>query len=204
MWLNGRAEGISWTDVYVKGGLAIGAYARNSLAEHRAEQGNLEGVTVEPVGDWDDPTAVLTGEWGSDQYAKGEVYSQKPTDAHFQEVQLRLRHVLTAGSCTGYEFIFRPLKSDQAYVEIVRWGGQIGTWKSLARAEGAQYGVGDGDIVEATIVGSSLTAYISGIEVLTAEDDVYSTGAPGIGFNFGCGHTNVDHGFRSFEAHTFD
>lgn len=205
MWLNGRTDGISWTDVYVEGGLAIGAYARNSLAEHRAEQGNLEGgAEVAPVGDWDDPTAVLTGEWGSDQYAKGEVYSQKPTAEFFQEVQLRLRHVLTAGSCTGYEFIFRPLKTDEAYVEIVRWGGAIGTWKSLARVAGDGYGVGDGDIVEATAIGSRLTAYINGVEVLSADDDVYTSGAPGIGFNFGCGHSNVDHGFRSFEAHTFD
>src|SRR5262245_3845701 len=69
MWLNGKADAISWTDVDVAQGAAIGAYARNSVAEHRAEQGNLEGVATEAVGDYDDPTAVLTGEWGADQYA---------------------------------------------------------------------------------------------------------------------------------------
>lgn len=203
MWLNGKADAIDWTDVYVQAGAAIGAYARNSVAEHRAEQGNLDGVAAEAVGDYDDPTAVLTGEWGPDQYAKAEVFSRNATDDYFQEVQLRVRHVLKPGAITGYEFIFRTSKTEKAYAEIVRWDGAIGTWKSLSRAEGSRYGVQDGDIVEATIIGSKLTAYINGVEVLTAEDDTYSAGAPGIGFNFGCGDTNVDHGFRSFEVHTF-
>ena len=35
-------------------------------------------------------------------------------------------------------------------------------------------------------------------------DDKIKSGAPGIGFNFGVGNTNVDHGLRSFEVHSYD
>src|SRR5205085_6170549 len=128
---------------------------------------------------------------------------QNPTNEFFQEVQIRLRFSIRANFCAGYEFIFRPLKTEDAYLEIVRWNGVIGDWKSLARTVGADVGVADGDVVEATVVGNVLTAYINGEEIVSVVDDAISDGAPGIGFNFGCGHTNVDHGFRSFEAQTF-
>jgi hypothetical protein len=45
---------------------------------------------------------------------------------------------------------------------------------------------------------------VNGVEVLSATDDVYKTGNPGIGFNFGCGNTYVDHGFSAYEVETFD
>src|SRR5262245_2826006 len=75
MWLNGRSDGVAWTDVFTKDGLALGAYARNSVIERRAEQGNLpteDGAEEEaaPEGDWDDPTAILSGEWGPTQIGK--------------------------------------------------------------------------------------------------------------------------------------
>jgi hypothetical protein len=208
MWLNGRSDGVDWTDVYVEDGLARGCYARNSLSERRAEQGNLPpeeeaGANVAPVGDWDDPTAILSGEWGPNQYAEGVVFAQNPTEQYFQEVQIRLRFSLRANFCAGYEFIFRPLQSENAYLEIVRWNGVIGDWKSLAREVGVQYGVKDGDVVGASVVGNLLTAFINGAEVVSVADAAITDGAPGIGFNFGCANTNVDHGFRSFEAHTY-
>jgi hypothetical protein len=33
---------------------------------------------------------------------------------------------------------------------------------------------------------------------------VFGEGAPGVGFNFFVGDTNVDHGFTSFEVETWD
>jgi len=203
MWLNGLADAIDWTDVVVKEGIAYGAYARNSAAEFRAEQGNLEAEQAAPVGDWDDPTAMLTGEWGADQYLSGTAFIRNPTEEYFQEIQLRARWTLRPKFCTGYEFIFRALDTEAAYVEIVRWGGAIGTWKSLGRAEGSAVGIKDGDFLEACIVGNTLTQTINGRDVLTVTDDVLATGAPGFGFNFGVGHTNVDHGLTSFGADTY-
>jgi hypothetical protein len=40
--------------------------------------------------------------------------------------------------------------------------------------------------------------------VISATDDVFKTGSPGVGFNFFVSTTNVDHGFTSFEVHTYE
>ena len=53
----------------------------------------------DPVGDYDDPTAVLSGEWGRNQHGKGLVYSRNPTEKYFQEVQIRLRHTIRPNFC---------------------------------------------------------------------------------------------------------
>jgi hypothetical protein len=59
-------------------------------------------------------------------------------------------------------------------------------------------------LVEATIDGNVLRGFINGAEVISAADDTYDAGSPGIGFNFGVGDTNVDHGFTYFEVDTYD
>jgi hypothetical protein len=66
MWLNGRKDGIDWCDVLVRDGVAFGEVSRNRAAERRAEQEKLGAGAAQdaPVGDYDDPTAVLTGSWG--------------------------------------------------------------------------------------------------------------------------------------------
>jgi hypothetical protein len=207
IWLNGRADGIDWIDVISKNGVGYGAVSRMGVPERRIEQGNLEGSTPEeaaPEGDYDDPTAVLTGTWGRDQYAKGTVYSKNPTDEYFQEVQFRLRHVMTPQFCRGYEVFWRCLKTEDGYAEIVRWDGKVGDWTSLKRFAGPQYGVEHGDLIEASIVGNVLKGFINGVEVISVTDDTYADGAPGIGFNFGVADTNVDHGFSYFEVDTYD
>ena len=170
-----------------------------NVAEQRAEQGNLEGEEA-PLGDYDDPTAVIGGEWGPNQHGKGVVFCENPTDEYFQEVQIRLRTTIEPNSCTGYEVFFRALKTDAAYAEIVRWDGAIGKWASLARHVGIEYGVGDGDVIEATIEGNVLKGFINGKEVITATDDVYANGCPGVGFNFGCGDTGPEHGFSELRG----
>src|SRR5207248_8886389 len=132
MWLNGRKDGVDWADVVAKGGVAYGGETRMDVAERRAEQGNLdqsgdaddEGSA--PLGDYDDPTAVLSGEWGRNQHGKGRIYSKDPTEEYFQEVQIRLRHTIRPNWCAGYEIFFRCLKNDASYAEIVRWNGPGG------------------------------------------------------------------------------
>src|SRR6201995_4773108 len=105
MWLNGRADAIDWSDCISGNGVGYGAVSRMGVAEKRAEQGNLdeESDGSAPLGDYDDPTAVLTGEWGADQYGRAVVFSQNPTDEYFQEVQFRLRHTMRPHFCSGYE-----------------------------------------------------------------------------------------------------
>ena len=207
IWLNGRKDGIDWADVVTSDGEVYGAVTRMAVAERRVEQGNLAPTTTggdAPEGDYDDPTAVLAGPWGRNQYAKAEVFSRKPTDQYFQEVEIRLRSTITPHRCTGYEVFFRCLKTEDGYAEIVRWNGKIGDFTSLAKLSGSQYGVEDGDIVEASIAGDVIKGYINGVEMISATDVVFDQGSPGVGFNFFVGDTNVDHGFSYFEVDTYD
>jgi hypothetical protein len=206
MWLNGRKDGIDWIDVISQNGECFGAVSRMGAPERRAEQGNLEASDEEAPaeGDYDDPTAVLTGAWGPNQHGKATVFIRNPTEEYFQEVQFRLRHTLIPHSCTGYEVFWRCFKGEASYAEIVRWDGAIGNWKSLQRRTGPEVGIVDGDEVEATIIGNVLKGYINGVEVISAVDGTHATGAPGVGFNFGVGNTNVDHGLRHFEVDTYD
>jgi len=208
IWVNGLKEGIDWADCVVSNGRIHGGPTRMNQAEKRAEQATLgagvDDADAAPEGDYDDPTAVLGGEWGANQHAKGTVFSRNPTNEYFQEVELRLRSSITPHSCTGYEVFWRCLKTDEAYAEIVRWDGVIKTWQSLTRKVGPEFGVKDGDIVEACIVGNEIRGYINGVLVTQATDDTYTDGGPGVGFNFGVGNTNVDHGLMHFQADTYD
>ena len=207
LWINGGAEGVDWVDVMTEGGKAYGAVTRNIAPERRVEQGNLEPAAPEgaiPEGDYDDPTALLAGEWGRNQYAKATVSSRNQTEEYFHEVEIRLRSTITPHSCTGYEVFWRCLKTDAAYSEIVRWNGKIGDFTSLTKVIGPQFGVQEGDVVEASIVGNVIRGYINGVEMMSATDDTYDSGSPGIGFNFGVGNTNADHGLTSFDVATYD
>jgi len=206
LWRNGRADGIDWCDVLMRDGHVFGEVSRMNSAERRAEQA-FGGATASAdvvEGDYDDPAAVLTGAWGRNQSARATVYSLNPTDDYFQEVEIRLRSSIAANWCDGYEVFWRCSKSEAAYAEIVRWNGRIADFTSLARRVGPECGVKHGDIVEATVVGNVIRSFINGVEVLSVSDDAVPAGAPGVGFNFFVGNTNVDHGFSSFEVDTYD
>jgi hypothetical protein len=207
IWINGGRDGIDWSDVVTKNGVAYGAVTRMGVAERRVEQGNLPASTLSgslPEGDYDDPTAVLAGVWGRNQRAKATVFSRNQTEKYFQEVEIRLRSEITPHRCTGYEVFWRCLKTEAGYAEIVRWNGPIGDFTSLQKLSGPQYGVENGDLVEAAVIGTSIKGFINGVEVISATDDVFDAGNPGIGFNFGVGDTNVDHGLTYFEVESYD
>jgi hypothetical protein len=184
-WENGRADGLDWADVRTTAGFASGT-----------ESGTGQGAAR-----YDDSTALLTGLWGPDQMAEATVRTVNQNEKVFEEVELRLRSSLSPHQATGYEILFRCLKTDSAYAEIVRWNGPLGDFTYLNRARGSRYGVADGDVVKATIVGNVITAYINGEQILQATDDTYATGSPGIGFYLeGASGLNGDYGFTSFRA----
>jgi hypothetical protein len=202
-WANGQTDGCDWTDVMTSNGVAYGAPSRMQVAEQRNEQGNLSGDDP-PLGDYDDPTAILAGHWGPDQRATAIVHSRNPTDRYFQEVQIRLRSTISAHHCIGYEVFWRCLKSDHGYVEVAQWNGAVGDFTSLKRAAGPEYGVEHGDVIAASIEGNLIKGFINGREVISVTNAAFENGAPGIGFNFGVGDTYADHGLSSFEVDTYE
>jgi len=97
------------------------------------------------------------------------------------EVELRLRSSLSAHNCAGYEITWNT-KPGNKYVTIVRWNGPSGNFSSL-KLDNTIYAK-DGDVIKATIIGSTITAYLNGVQVLEATDTTYTTGQPGVGAGF--------------------
>jgi hypothetical protein len=180
-WINGKSAGLDWSDVATTPGRAFGL-----------ESGSHG---------YDDSAALLTGSWGPDQTAEATVYSVNQNGKVWEEVELRLRSALSPHRATGYEILFRCSKTKDAYSEIVRWNGPLGSFTYLQRLKGAQYGVANGDVVKATIAGNVITTYINGVQVGRATDSTYATGQPGIGFFLsGTPGVNRDYGFTRFTA----
>jgi hypothetical protein len=186
MWLNGGTTGIDWHDVSTTPGLAIGHQSLTSYT---------------------DGTAILTGTWGPTQTVTATVHTKNQKDSCYQEVEMRLRSAVSAHSCTGYEISFKASQTDAAYLIIVRWNGALGDFSYLTNVSGAEYGVKEGDVVKATIVGNLITAYKNGVEMGSAMDpaDTFTTGNPGMGFNLetgdsSCLGTNGDYGFTDYTA----
>jgi len=181
-WMNGKAAGLDWTDVWTTRGLAFG--------------------TQSGGGGYDDSVAILRGAWGPDQSASATVRSVNPKGGSvYEEVEILLRWSLRAHSARGYEINFRALNSSESYTEIVRWNGRRGDFTYLAKRRGLAYGIKDGDAVKATVIGNVITSYINGVAVASARDSTYGDGNPGMGFFLqGATGVNRDYGFTTFSA----
>lgn len=185
-WTNGAKDALDWTDVRTAAGLAFGT-----------EPGGKRAAPQE----YDDSTALLTGTWAPNQSAQATVHSVNPNNKINEEVELRLRSTLAPHKATGYEILFRSFQGDDSYCEIVRWNGSLGDFTYVARAKGPPCGIADGSVVKATAIGSVITAYINGVQVVQGRDSTYPNGNPGIGFFlYGATDLTADFGFRSFTA----
>ena len=183
-WVNGGETGLDWTDVSTVPGLAIGHQCCASYT---------------------DATALLAGSWGPDQEVTATVHSVNPNDACAQEVELRLRSAIAPHSNRGYEVSFKASRSSAAYLIIVRWDGPYSDFTYLLDRRGAAYGVSEGDVVTARIIGDEISAYKNGVLVGQASDTTWADGSPGLGFNLesaapGCAGSNGDYGFTAFAA----
>jgi fibronectin type 3 domain-containing protein len=180
-WINGGTTGLDWGNISTTPGYAIG---------------------VSGTAQYSDPTALLTGAWGPDQTAQATVRAGAVTVG--PEVELRLRSSLSAHVATGYEITYSVKGSSFGdYAGIARWNGPLASFTSLASWNGPQYSVTTGDVVKATMVGNVITVYKNGVQLGQATDNTFSTGNPGIGFNYlvhGSSTTNGDYGFTSFTA----
>src|SRR5580765_1978754 len=180
-WLNGKTDGLDWSNINTVPGLAVGT----------------EGSVVP----YSDSTAVVKGPWGADQTVQGTAYVATPFISCSQELELRLRTTLTPHSITGYEVSY---SSAYGSVIIVRWDGPIGAGH-FDVLNMAQATVKNGDVMKATMIGSLITAYKNGVKVLTASDSKFVSGSPGIGVNLtynpGCtAAESLRYGFTNFTA----
>lgn len=183
-WVDGGRTGLDWASVQTASGLAFGT-----------ESGS---------GGYDDSTAVLTGNWSPDQMAQAVVHTTNQNSKISEEVELRLRTTITAHRITGYEINFKCTTGRRSYVQIVRWNGPFGNFTFLKTLHDGP-GLREGDVIRATVIGSTITAYINGKRVLQATDKTYDTGSPGIGFFNADGTRSIDadYGFTKFIAQSF-
>lgn len=174
-WVNGLAVGGDWNNVQTAAGVAHGATT---------------------ITGFHDCLAHLSGSWPSNQFARGVVHrtpGYSPGVAH--EIELLLRFAITSGNARGYELLW----TEPGEICIVRWNGAYGSYTALM----ANLNVGpavDGDRVLFTADGSTLTAYINGVQKAQVTDSTYSDGAPGVGFWPQAGTTLLSYGWKGFQA----
>jgi hypothetical protein len=168
-WINGQKDGLDWTNVRTTPKFAFGTEI---------------GGTRPELQKYDDSTALLTGTWGPNQTAQATVRrTNADTSGNvYREVELRLRSAISPHNATGYEIMFSCSKSEKAYCNIARWDGILGAWMFLLKNEGSRFGVANGDVVKASMVGKLITVYINGVEIGQTTDYLFPSGNPGIGF----------------------
>jgi hypothetical protein len=182
-WIGGKTTGLAWADFQSTPGLAFGK-----------QPGNSPGL-------YDDAIALLTGTWGPTQTVQATVKTVNQNDSIFEELEIRLRSTITAHSSTGYECLFSARSSVNAYVQIVRWNGPFASFTLIDARGGTTDALNNGDTIKCTISGSTITAYINGIQKLQVTDSTYSSGNPGIGaYLQNATGVNGDYGFTSFTA----
>lgn len=180
VWINGHAIGREWSDVQSRPGLVFS--------------------TESGKGEYRDATAILAGAWPPNQSVEATVHSTNQSSKIYEEVEIRLRSVVSPRKIAGYEVNFRCTSDGTQYVQIVRWNGPLGKFTYIANATGP--GIHDGDVVKATIVGNAISAYINGTLVVQGTDSSFSSGNPGLGFynQGGSSANNSDFGFTGFRA----
>ncbi len=186
-WINGGTTGLDWSDVSTTPGLAIG---------HQ-----------NPLANYTDATAILTGSWSADQQGTATVYQTNATTGCNEEAEIRLRSAISAHVNRGYEIGAKVTTASDAaaYMFVVRWNGAVGDFTSLVSYTGTQYGLQNGDVLNAKIVGNTISVYKNGTLMFTTTDTIWTDGAPGIGLNLSndgtnCASRHNDYGFSTFTA----
>lgn len=161
----GAVPGLDWRAPQTAGGLAF-ATAVNTT--------------------YDDSIALLGG-FNANQRVSAVIHYNGATrtgatDSHEVEIILRgsyTAHVQHLYECNvGYQLA----ASNGFYMQIMRMDGAIGAFTEIDTVVNAVPTIADGDIFTAEIIGNVINSYINGVKILTATDNTYATGNPGLGF----------------------
>lgn len=209
VWTNGHADGLDWTDNRTTTNKAFGTQTGNNTGT---------GVGVTPSR-YDDSISVLKGTFGADQYAKATVFNGVPGGDYGTEVELLLRFAITAHNARGYEIEFSVNPNNSTgrggYFDIVRWNGQVGDFTPLLHLDQGQTAAGSsvasralvtGDVVEAWIIGSTITVHLNGAFFASVTDSTWTTGNPGFGHYLNNGSQSADvtsYGFSDYTGETW-
>ena len=187
-WINGGTTGVSWGNVQTTSGFAF-------------------GTIVNSYSRYNDNTAVVAGTWGPNQTVQAVVQISGTDNSSQEEVELRLNTTITANSITGYELDFSILAGNP-YLDIVRWDGPLNSFcyinsgATCSSPNPLPFAIHNGDVLTGTNVGGTITIYVNGVAEMTAVDNTYTGGSPGMGF-WNIGGTTADlanYGFSSFTA----
>lgn len=202
-WLNGKANGLDWNNIKTSAGLAQTAQDPNTASG------------------FDDGTALVSGTWGPDQCV--QIVAKGPSSlGGVQEVEIRLRSSLSAGSSTGYEIDFTT-----GGTYIVRWNGRgpftsTYGWTNITDGGAINFKYSNGNVLKACISGTVITIWAgtsaSALNQIgqhdTANDTAptdgsggaarYSSGNPGLGIDINnatiSNGGSLDFGITSFTA----
>jgi hypothetical protein len=181
-WTLGGTTGLDWQNPRTTTGSPNKAYG--------------SGFTDGSAG-YNDNIAVLSG-FPANQSAQVTIFRQvgyAPTDGH--EVELLLRFQITANVARGYEV---DLWFGGSQVQTLRWNGALNDVVDIGGSGTGISSLVTGDVVKATMVGTTLTVYKNGTSVWSVTDATYSTGNPGMGFFIRPGGTLSDYCISQFTA----
>lgn len=157
-WTQGKVVGLDWNNMQSTGGNAV-------------------GTAESPIG-FDDNIAHLSG-FAPDHYVEA-VFFRNGADDPSLECELLLRFSITAHVARGYEC----LANARGGGTIVRWNGAVGDFTELTPTGPGPSALVNGDILRATITGTTITLKVNTVTVLTVTDATWATGNPGMGTFF--------------------
>jgi hypothetical protein len=134
-----------------------------------------------------DPNAFLSGTWPSDQTVTETVHTTRDYSGAgcCYEVEIHLRFSASGSNEYGYE-VNCSLQSSPGYIHIGSWDGPEGSFHAVAPDDTSDH-CANGDVLAASIIGSTIKVYLNGSLKITATDTTcngaacHTSGAPGLG-----------------------
>ena len=125
-WINGKANGMDWSNVTTTPGLAIGTQSGSGWIQR------LSGHPPRYHGDQPDGQ-------------RDRAFGNQTGGNVFEEVEILLRFSIGSHVARGYEINFRSMNSSESYTQIVRWNGALGSFTEIDGRGGTGYGIREGD-----------------------------------------------------------
>jgi hypothetical protein len=160
IWVQGGGTGLDWQDIKTTGGTACASNTSSGFNDCIA---HLDSAFQQIP---------------SDHHATGTIFKAGgyiAPDSH--ECELLLRWLIGPHSARGYENTL-PFSGG---AQMVRWNGVLNDFTILSPTGPGGGPFNNGSVVKAKIVGSTLTLYQDGTQILTVNDSTFTTGNPGVG-----------------------